>query len=417
MFLTLALLATVVTFSSCSEDEDGLEQATCNTTNVKDEIKFNVDVPQMKVTRGMALNSSDFLDYFSAVAFINIDERRDEGDSNSELYFGGITSYKKKVDNSYGIDCYMVEFNPVDFVNKDGVWSSEFPYCWPSDESSKLSVIAWYPREMSIYGVTNGTSSEDNDTTSYFEFPTSLKDVTYNYKVPEDISQQKDAMIALSKNVDRNSYNGSIPLTFYHLLSQIKFAVNRDSIPEGYSISISNIRLCGVNNGDSIRGLHQPVSNYDYSVVNGSIEHGRGNVELSTGTYRDSEGNEIRRRGALLLPAQHVKAWDPTKGSADIGDGNNGFQSYLEITCTVRYENSQLYTDIPIDGHSEDFTDNGKIYIPFEINWERNKCYTYTLNFKKGFGYKKDGTKTAIPLSFNTTISDWQNADRKDVKY
>ena len=83
-----------------------------------------------------------------------------------------------------------------------------------------------------------------------------------------DASKQVDYMSAYVPAVNKYTNNGTVKLNFKHLMSQVRFAVDKSSIKKGYQISVNGITIRNIRNKffyDIVR--HKAVNPAGYGPI------------------------------------------------------------------------------------------------------------------------------------------------------
>ena len=111
----------------------------------------------------------------------------------------------------------------------DGVNTTGKTYYWPREGSMDFIAIA-------PIGIANPMPTvDDYNTHSKAEF---------TYTIPDNISEQRDIMVAVSKGLTKETGN-PVPLNFKHLLASVRFKVG-----EMQFIKINSLTLSAVYGGD-----------------------------------------------------------------------------------------------------------------------------------------------------------------------
>lgn len=185
-------------------------------TSVSDAIEAASFGKGKTVTRGTPVNSKDeFYDAF------------------------GIFGYFADAWSDSGMDVY---FHNAEVKKGSGeFWTPTTEYRWPGGSQS-LCIWAYAP-----YNATGLTLPSDDGTAPAF-----------TYTVPDDVKEQKDLLIAEPNPVVGEPTNGTLPLTFRHVLTAVRFVVG-DDVRKG---SVKSISLKGVNGKGTYR---HGATNWDLS--------------------------------------------------------------------------------------------------------------------------------------------------------
>ena len=114
-------------------------------------------------------------------------------------------------------------------IQNGNIWSSAKTYFWPGSGRT-LDFYAWAPADAAKYRGLTVPESPSSGT-------------TLTYTVPLNVADQKDISIATATDIQGDSYT-SVPLTFYHIFTAVKFVVG-DQMQPG---TIERVALTGVYN-------------------------------------------------------------------------------------------------------------------------------------------------------------------------
>jgi len=163
-----------------------------SSVNFKSDIRF--DVVSDQVTRGEVVTLSN-LSSFSVSAV-----------SDASIYFSDM-----KVSSSDG----------------GASWSSKESYIWPS-----------FPLDFYAYSRSNGTVVINSSSQK-----------VENFTVSDDLSSQKDFVVATSSQQAGGPDSGKVPLKFYHATSSI--VLKAYSVNEVYNITVYGIKIGNVRSTDN----------------------------------------------------------------------------------------------------------------------------------------------------------------------
>lgn len=251
-----------------------------------------------------------------------------------------------------------------------------------------------------------------------------------NYTVPSEESNQLDFMYASALNKGKPANGTSVNMHFKHALTQVHFKARTEAdnmyvdLDEN-GIKIHNIKSKGNfqlnNNGEA--SWSDPNSKVDYTVTSSAmtIARGVGNMPF-TGITTDNN--------ALMLMPQSFVAWIPafnidgtpntagntiTENDADGGPKN----AYLSILCKI-YTKDKDNKTVYLKGDNDNFA---TIYVPISSRhtlsndeiWNMGNKITYNLVF--GGGYDEGGEVVLDPITFTTTIENWDSFQGSDVNF
>ena len=179
-----------------------------------------------------AENSSDTLclratvtDGISVSAFGNdAPETRSAPVISLETY-GSFRVQAHCTDAGVPVDVFYMD-DVADNLNAD-VWSTRNVYYWPGADRT-LRFFAWAPVDAAFTSV-----------------PESPKNTVLGYKVPQDVSDQKDVVVAVTSDIPGNS-NTEVPLVFRHICSAIRFEFGSEMQPGTIkSVALKNVKYAG----------------------------------------------------------------------------------------------------------------------------------------------------------------------------
>lgn len=179
-----------------------------------------------------AENSSDTLclratvtDGISVSAFGNdAPETRSAPVISLETY-GSFRVQAHCTDAGVPVDVFYMD-DVADNLNAD-VWSTRNVYYWPGADRT-LRFFAWAPVDAAFTSV-----------------PESPKNTVLGYKVPQDVSDQKDVVVAVTSDIPGNS-NTEVPLVFRHICSAIRFEFGSEMQPGTIkSVALNNVKYAG----------------------------------------------------------------------------------------------------------------------------------------------------------------------------
>ena len=108
-----------------------------------------------------------------------------------------------------------------------GVWSTRNVYYWPGADRT-LRFFAWAPVDAAFTSV-----------------PESPENTVLGYKVPRDVADQKDVVVAVTSDMPGNS-NTEVPLGFRHICSAIRFKFGSEMQPGTIeSVALKNVKYVG----------------------------------------------------------------------------------------------------------------------------------------------------------------------------
>lgn len=351
LFAAAAVLA-IGSMTSCSNDEDGVMASNGKDSNL---ISFSTNaIGSNRISaRGIATEKDNFATR--------------------------ITNFQTWAYN--GANPYMGTASAGVSVTKSGAdWIYSPTQYWPV---SALNFVAITPAtDASITGVSTTATAAA---------------VTLNAAVTidTDVEDQVDIMCANADGIEKTTDNGNVPYTFHHALSQVLFKgklIGNGTITKATiaSITIGNARKTGTihytstNTWPEIDDLSAP-SRFTLTAED---------LEKTVFTLED-DGTDV----AVLTSSKEAdkkNAWFMLPQTVSANNDNVSEGAYLEI-C-VKLEKG----DVVI------LNDNTPIQLPFPINWERNKKYTYVIEF--------NGSNALTPITFSVEdVDNWTAEDDADI--
>ncbi len=187
---------------------------------------------------------------------------------------------------------------------------------------------------------------------------------------------------------DLSEKSKAVELSFSHILSQVQFKASKSS---ELTVSITSLEICNVHCYGTftvgVIGTDTPSWDTPTGLRSYSLPLKSASVSL-TGEAQSLNAAD----GMLMLIPQTRTKWDTSQTIAanDAGGGAKG--TYLKIGCSVTMGGSE-------------YSDNGYVYLPLDIDWTMGYNYTYTLGF--GTGYASNGEKTLTDITLTATVTDW----------
>lgn len=352
IYLLTAAFAVMASLSGCSDTE----LASIDTVQEKTPIGFHTVGSQME-SRATIINSGDITTTdFKVYAF----------DGEGKAFMGN---------NDTGPGRNGVEIN-----HKTGEW----------DYANSSDLRYWPDYSLDFYAVSPGTVLGDDSQDHYFwQINNNSQTIIYNSFDEYGTSrthQNLDVMYAVAKG--QTKANGTVNLTFKHILSQVLFKAktNDDKLEvEINGIYFHNAQLAG---SFTIPAGEEPKrTDWTQTPIASTLTVGMdGPVTVK------STSTDVFTKPMLFVP-QVLSPWVPSDKNIDAA--NKDKLTYLEISCRIKQNNTYL------------FGKNGfeTLYVPFSATWEPGKRYVYTLIF--GGGYDENGNSILTPINFTADTKEW----------
>lgn len=394
VFLTLALIATAFTFSSCSETDDSV-LAQADITNGTP-IRINASEIGNWQTRANSIERTSLLGSFGLYAFTH-----NAGENAYENYFMGS------------------EGKPVVYKRTLGNFSTNDTYYWPEDT---LDFVAVYPSNLT-YSIGTYFTKRPNASVLDNGIPHSY--INVNYTVSDKCDEQEDLLLAESDTLYKTKNNGEVNLNFKHLLSRIRFAIAPPT--NGFHVEIQRITMPNVyaiydgsNYQDSYGSAGQAfkpgpspslkdmtiVDSYDSKKVYNDTKSG--NLFLfGIGHSNSSYTNDI---GYLMIPPQMYRKYWGCPSSFQIISTPEGttFNNNIGLKLRCRIQDSHSKYIGVKDGTAADdaWID---VYVPLpSMTFEAGKAYTFTLQYN-GSGVDENGKSIINPINVKVAVNEWNN--------
>ena len=255
---------------------------------------------------------------------------------------------------------YVTTFTPdgerlygeTQYTLTGGAWVSNPPQKWGGN--SQLSFFL--------------TSPKLSEWATDFELTADNKAQELLITIGENISTQKDYVVAYLPNANKDEFNKPTEAHLKHLLSSIEIKAKNTN--DAFRYEVKGIRLNGVNRKAFVNFLTESAS---YSAID-------------TRTYELTYSTAVTLNGesqSLMGSAQNaILAPQPKEGTlAHRWDGSApalSTQSYISVLVNITSKyGAQVY---PAGGGF------GWVAIGLPYEWESGKKYVYTLDFSDGAG-------------------------------
>ena len=233
--------------------------------------------------------------------------------------------------------------------------------------------------------------------------------LTSGVTLSTNVENQEDIMFAEASAIGRNSFDGNVPFTFKHALSQIVFkgklpangSVTKATVAEITIGGIGNTATLSVTSAGVINGGNAQITATNPSVFTldaadldeETFEAGVGGVVAGTAFDLTVSNSSVFTDGnAWFMLPQTTTAWVPASNAELEAGALNAAPvtgSYLKIRAQLEKDGVVILKD------------DQPIYIPLAANWDRSKKYTYTIEF--------GGKSTNTPLTYTVTSEDWND--------
>lgn len=284
-----------------------------------------------------------------------------------------------------------------------------------------ITEMAYWPTQpLNFYAIIPASDPSYNSLSSTVNHK--LGHVVADVTIPTTVTAQKDILFAKANNQSgrTGANNAPVAFDFYHALSQIVFTGKVASA--NLTAEINSITVCNAEQ----KGKVGYTTDNDVDVILGSsIDASHTVAKFSAGLVTDAtlDGNTnvntaknlTATDGALMMLPQNISAkkWTANStNSVSVSSADAQKQTYLAISCKIK--NGDAY----VMGKADNFA---TVYIPFEINWEQGKKYTYCLVFGKGqggFDENGDPISSLLPISYTLqSVTNWTGVDGGEIEF
>lgn len=170
--------------------------------------------------------------------------------------FDNFIAYGYAHDGDFDGTTTATVMSEAEYIKSDGAWAADGHYYWPT--SGKVTFFGYAGK-----GIAKGDVAFAKEATKY---------PTLTYTVLDDISTQKDLVVAQTPNQTKTG-DGSSNLTFKHALTQVYFKLKGTDADLIYSVSkiaIKSARKTGTftyADGDAIGNWVPDATTADYTIT------------------------------------------------------------------------------------------------------------------------------------------------------
>ncbi len=370
LHITLMLLATLASATSCSSDSD----PDLPETATKQEILFDVN-NATRATVTSSITSGSFLVFGE----FNTNTSYSNGVLINGEYFKGIKTV----------------FNGNKVTNSSSKWScTDNKQYWLVGQEYSFVAIHPYPSTTDL---------------KYYSFSESDSKVTFNYTLPQDLSKMADILVAADRRKFLYDSNGSatkVKLKFKHILSQIDIQV---AIDENRMYEDETDKETYPYNKDEFIRFHQ----IDFYGIKDSATF----TFAPEGSPGEAATNQCDITEAIADNVKNTTYFLELSNSSDITN-NKEFKSIIPSKQALLMlpqsfaadSEAKMVLTYSINGDTER---KKQINLPFhDFSWEIGKKYTYKFTVSNVYsGQVKDGK---LEIKINDIIDD--GADEKWVQ-
>lgn len=342
--ITALTVLTLLSVSSCSVDDDfsdlekSQEKATqASIAEEKDEIVFRVKTKND--ARSASSSEENSVRQFKITAY-------EEGKN----YYEGATDVVTTFDNGVS-------------------WSSDHSRYWPGNRPSSWTGLTFYAYTE---GNSKNRSVRDENGAGIFDLSSNIPMIK-DFKVMSDVSEQRNLMYAVAKDVNKNG--GDVTLDFKHALCKVNFSITNND-PCISSIKVMSIELGGVKGVGSFQ--FPDISSQKQSAFRIADDEPKGKWTFSPNTQDETylltdvnlnqsstgQSNSSVISESLLLIPQTVEA--KTDKSSQMG-------GYIKVTIQIT-PNGSTQPRSP-----------ETVFLPTDIDWKEGKNYCYDITWNRPF--------------------------------
>jgi len=398
-FFYLAAIAAMcgVSFTACTNDENGVQTAQGSESNVPKVISFSSYLDGNVTTRGYAAAATDVqADGMSVWAF---DATKETAiNTAADFFMGGPTAGLAHI-----------------WDGTNNWYKAAADYFWPE---YALNFVALTPQSGGGIGaITCSQAAAAGDPavpskpvmTVAIDVPlTTESSGTYG------TDTQKDIMIASIED-QAPLTTGSAALTFKHALSQIVFKGGVDAKTTIHKAVVKSIKLVNIASNGTITytaaedafaasAWGDKNKTYAANIVTTDVTAKIGNDDSDDDDTPDAitgqDNNAEGRAYQMMIMPQASVACEGVTGA------NNLSQLGAPTAGTYLLVNADLYANG--DNVNKVISNTTNVYIPLEsTTWVPGYKYTYTLKF---------GDNLLHPITFTATVAEWTDAS-KNVEF
>lgn len=289
------------------------------------------------LSRGTAVTSSSFYDAMDVVAFDTV--------SSAAVFTA-----------------------PFEVTKASGWYSGK---SWPKSATNPVAFYAYAPANLSSSVLTTANTT------------TTAKEFAFTYHTPSTASAQQDLLGTRSATFPSTDRPSQVPLTFSHLLTGVRFAV--DDVKKG--ITINKVTL---ENVYTVATYHFRTGTWDSYTTTGTVTNTVDLVIKDKNTFIETGSNYF-----MLLPqtlpstARVVLDYTDTDGKTGQLEASIGGQTWTAGTiCTYKVSTSS-------------------------INWSYDLTVTPSVEFSFAGGSSSvtiQSTKTSLGTTATTAVQPWKVA-------
>lgn len=224
----------------------------------------------------------------------------------------------------------------------------------------------------------------------------------------EDLLYSVTTGLKRGTNVDAD---GVADINFRHALSMIQFKFASD-VTYDLDVTVSEIQLVNVAQTGAYALPSETTSpnlatNTDPNASTVDGDGTRGAWTIASGAYTSTYTWAENYSATPATPSAAGTAYfllPQTVTASSIPTGDTAWEgAYFKINCVISKDNVTVYS--------------GQVQIPVatagsQYTWKEGYKYLYTFTFGKGGGYYPDSNDPAIvPISFDITVDEMQNAE------
>ncbi|MDH6392051.1 hypothetical protein M2480_003057 [Parabacteroides sp. PFB2-12] len=387
----LAALASAITFTSCSNDQE-IDNGLTNTKA----IGFRTFIDKGNGSKA-AVTTSDNILSFTVTGWW---DREKNG-----------TIDKAVTNNAVPADQYM--FNGFDISRREaGNWAYTPVRYWPAEEiiGGGITFFAYSPAASTH--VTTGLTDYKGDAIAY-----TVPDI---YDTNNKTQGQEDFLLArtdaLTEKSEKGLNNGNVQLTFAHALSRVKFSARTTNT--GLTYVIGGVELVNIAKSGTIKLANIPVGGaFTYSDTDPSsdpvvlwektgstsdlgLDIGESPINL-LGEYKSLLGDY----NALMVLPQTTVAGDPDEE----GRGKTptaGFWIKVSYKAYLNNPDNGTYFAGDKDNYEDRYF---RVIDPLRSTSEGDKGFSFEIGRQYNF-YLTFGDEAEDAISFEVAVGDWSDA-------
>lgn len=230
-------------------------------------------------------------------------------------------------------------------------------------------------------------------------FSAADKKLTFTNYTPND---SKDLVVAATGDIAATSYSGggAVPLTFNHMLSQVKLTFTTDAA-DTYQLTITDVKINGAVSTATGTYIEGTGASWDTGSATAgySYEDFKTTTDGTIAISKETPASQVK----LVIPQGSTETLNVTFTATIKGEKpTNSTTLTKNFTANLGHELNK--TPNTGSGISAALTDN---------TWSAGYCYNYTA--KINISDIVDNATSLVPITFEPSVTDWIDTGNTDV--